>query len=116
MSASADRPIPRSVSAQFAPASFLSLPVCLSSGFTHNASHGSPSYNLKTETKAKGFVDGGKLIDLASRKALVDLIVKGREDKVVAYMCPGLFRMSWDERLGDHRDTDEACRHDRVTA
>ena len=53
MSASAYRPTPRSVGARFAPGLLLSLLFCPSSGLTQNASHGSPRYQPKTETKAR---------------------------------------------------------------
>jgi hypothetical protein len=53
MSASADRPIPRSVGAEFIPYLTLSLLFCFSSGLTQNASHASPRYGLQSSVDRK---------------------------------------------------------------
>jgi hypothetical protein len=63
--------------------------VCQDQPRNNNAA---PKYDPKTETKLNGTLEEVKLLDFATRKDFVELVVKSGDIKVVVYVCPKPFQ------------------------
>jgi hypothetical protein len=56
------------------------------------ANNSAPKYDLKAETKINGAVEETKLLEFATRKDFVELVIKSNEGKFVVYVCPKPFQ------------------------
>ena len=69
--------------------------VCMTPGLSQKApqDEGSlPKYDLHTETKTQGAIDGVNLLSVGTRKDFTELIITSGDDKVHIYVCPKPFQ------------------------
>jgi hypothetical protein len=95
MAIGAKRLIPRCMGARVLLPGALSLFLCLSIGVCQDQprnNSAAPKYDLKAETKLNGTLEEVKLLDFATRKDFVQLVVKSGDIKVVVYVCPKPFQ------------------------
>lgn len=95
MAVSAQRLIPRCMGARILLPGALSLVLCPNIGICQDSSghnNSAPKYDLKAETKINGAVEETKLLEFATRKDFVELVIKSNEGKVVVYVCPKPFQ------------------------
>lgn len=95
MAVGAKRFIPRCMGARVLIPGAFSLLLCLGTGVCQDQPRhttAAPKYDPKTETKLDGTLEEVKLLDFATRKDFVELVVKSGDIKVVVYVCPKPFQ------------------------
>lgn len=95
MAVSAQRLIPRCMSAKILLPGALSLIFCLRVGMCQDPpknNNSAPKYDVKAETKISGAVEESKLFEFATRQDFVGLVIKSNAGKVVVYVCPKPFQ------------------------